>query len=161
MKHDDRNEVVKRLQEYAAQLAAEYGYTDMHVGEDRQKGVWGEAFTAWLEKQEGGPCATEIHWYQDGNTKNYVEFRFWFETPCVSVSCNNRETFCEISVSDVVKRDEADQIVRNEDGSWKKDRVFRPNHVTAWGQGCLEIANRMVSDIEKFTHPMTNDYYGD
>ena len=46
----NRQETIKTLQQIAAEIAQEMGYTEMRVGEDRQKGVWGEGFTRYLEE---------------------------------------------------------------------------------------------------------------
>ena len=40
----NRQETIKTLQQIAADIAQEMGYTEMRVGEDRQKGIWGESF---------------------------------------------------------------------------------------------------------------------
>lgn len=46
----NRQETIKTLQQIAADIAQEMGYTEMRVGEDRQKGIWGESFTRYLEE---------------------------------------------------------------------------------------------------------------
>ena len=45
----DRKETIKTLQNIGAKLAEEYGYYNVIIGEDRQKGFWGEKFTEYLE----------------------------------------------------------------------------------------------------------------
>lgn len=40
----NRQETIKTLQQIAAEIAQEMGYTEMRVGEDRQKGIWGRRF---------------------------------------------------------------------------------------------------------------------
>lgn len=55
----NRQETIKTLQQIAADIAQEMGYTEMRVGEDRQKGIWGESFTRYLEETYG-ECTKEI-----------------------------------------------------------------------------------------------------
>lgn len=82
----DRKAVIKTLQSVANALAERYGFSTMEVGEDRDKGIWGEKFTEYLEERHG-ECTEKIHWYKDEESKRdaYVEFRFRFASPLISV----------------------------------------------------------------------------
>lgn len=50
----NRQDTIKTLQQIAAEIAQEMGYTEMRIGEDRQKGILGENFTRYLEETYGG-----------------------------------------------------------------------------------------------------------
>lgn len=146
-----RSQVIKDLQTYASQLAEHYGFTEMEIGEDRQKGVWGEGFTSFLEKKYG-ECTKEIHWRDKNEPDNYVEFRFRFENPCVCISLDGRKTLaeCEVGCS-----------YRKVDEKYERDNVYRPKQFTAWGEGCLELAQKLKNDIENITMNMTNKFFDD
>ena len=84
-----REETIQVLQKAAEHLAREHGYTDIEIGEDRQKGIWGENFTKYLEEKFGS-CTQEIKWRDPENRNNYVEFRFRFSDPVISINTFDR-----------------------------------------------------------------------
>lgn len=143
-----RSQVIKDLQTYASQLAEHYGFTEMEIGEDRQKGVWGEGFTSFLEKKYG-ECTKEVRWMDKNDPGNYVEFRFRFQNPCVCISLNGRETLAECEVG---------SGYRKVDGKFEYDNAYRPHGFTAWGEGCLELSQKLKDDIENITMKMTNEF---
>lgn len=80
----NREDFIKRLISFGSQKAKENGYTEVLRGEDREKGIWGEEFTAFLEKEVGGDCSSTIKWYNpDNGEKDCVEFYFRFNSPCI------------------------------------------------------------------------------
>lgn len=87
----NREEAIKTLKIIASQIARKYGYTEMHIGQDRQKGFWGEKFTEFLEKSTGGDCSTEIKWMKPGNDYDRVEFRFRFDNPVIAIRFTDEE----------------------------------------------------------------------
>lgn len=94
----NREEAIKTLKGIAAAVAEKYGYTEMCIGQDRQKGIWGEEFTKFLEESVGGDCSSEINWRKPGNEDDYVEFRFRFSNPCIAIRFreNDRETLASL-----------------------------------------------------------------
>lgn len=87
----NREDAIKALKVIASKMAKKYGYTEMNVGQDRQKGIWGEKFTEFLEKSIGGDCSTEIKWTKPGNNIGYVEFRFRFDNPVIAIMFQDEE----------------------------------------------------------------------
>lgn len=79
----NRDETIKMLRDIGETIAKKYGYTDLLIGEDRQKGIWGERLTAHLEEKYG-ECTQEIKWVDPENNENYVQFRFRFANPVIS-----------------------------------------------------------------------------
>ena len=85
----NREETILVLQKAAEHLARERGYTDIEIGEDRQKGIWGENLTKYLEEKFGS-CTQEIKWRDPENRNNHVEFRFRFADPVISINTFDR-----------------------------------------------------------------------
>lgn len=88
-KHMNRQDTIKTLQQIAAEIAQEMGYTEMKIGEDRQKGIWGESFTRYLEETYG-ECTQEIRWFKPDAPKDlafgdYIKFSFRFSNPKVCI----------------------------------------------------------------------------
>ena len=81
MSKQNRSAFIEMLINYATNKANELGYDEVIIGEDRQKGFWGEGFTKYLEKTHG-ECTKEIEWRKDKET--YIWFRFRFESPCLA-----------------------------------------------------------------------------
>lgn len=94
----DRNEAIRVIQTIASQMARKYGYTDMLKGKDRQKGIWGEEFTKFLEKEEKGDCSTVIRWLKPGNTEDYMEFRYRFSNPVIALRFHSNGAECLASL---------------------------------------------------------------
>lgn len=80
----NREETILLLQTVGGKIAKEFGFDNCIIGEDRQKGFWGERLTEYLEK-ENGECTKEIRWCSPDNPKNYVEFRFRFANPVLAI----------------------------------------------------------------------------
>lgn len=90
----NRQDTIKTLQQIAAEIAQEMGYTEMRVGEDRQKGIWGEGFTRYLEETYV-ECTKEIRWFKPDAPKDLafgdnIEFSFRFSKPQICI--DHRET---------------------------------------------------------------------
>ena len=90
----NRQDTIKTLQQIAAEIAQEMGYTEMRVGEDRQKGIWEEGFTRYLEETYG-KCTKEIRWFKPDAPKDLafgdnIEFSFRFSKPQICI--DHRET---------------------------------------------------------------------
>lgn len=85
----NRDETIKVLQKAGENLARSLGFTDIVIGEDRQKGIWGENLTKYLEEKYGS-CTQEIKWQDSENRNNYVEFRFRFSDPVISINTFDR-----------------------------------------------------------------------
>lgn len=96
----NRELAIKTLRIIAEDLAKEYGYDLVEVGENRKKGFWGEGLTELLEK-DFGDCSTEIYWYKDVDSKKgeNIHFRYRFSSPCLSIR-KPGEVLCEIQLSD-------------------------------------------------------------
>ena len=85
----NRQDTIKILQQIAAEIAQEMGYTEMKIGEDRQKGIWGESFTRYLEETYG-ECTKAIRWFKPDAPKDLafgdnIEFSFRFSYPQVCI----------------------------------------------------------------------------
>ena len=79
-----REELIRAMQGAAARVAKKYGLTCMVVGEDRQKGIWGEGFTRFLEERDG-QCTATITWTDGQNNYPKVMFDFRFSTPRIGI----------------------------------------------------------------------------
>jgi len=98
----NRQESIKTLQTIVNRIAQKYGYTEMVAGQDKQKGIWDEAFTNFLEEKYGD-CSTEIKWFKPGDDYSYVEFRFRFSNPVIAIKFRDdqkRETLASLEFSD-------------------------------------------------------------
>ena len=99
----NREETILVLQKAAEHLARERGYADIEIGEDRQKGIWGEKLTKHLEEKFGS-CTQEIKWLDPENRNNYVEFRFRFANPVISINTfdhgDKKQNMASIEYSD-------------------------------------------------------------
>lgn len=112
----NREQAIKTLKSICSKMAEKYGYTEMVIGEDRQKGIWGTEFTKFLEMSEGGDCSTEIKWMKPGGEYGYVEFRFRFANPVIAIKfrdSDQKETLASLEFT--TKR-------YVPDGVWKEDR---------------------------------------
>lgn len=102
-----RKEAIKVLQGIACRMAEKYGFTEMTIGKDRQKGIWGEGFTEFLESQHGD-CSTVIRWTRpDKDGGEYVEFRYRFASPviCIKFWEGDRETMANLEFHDYLYKD--------------------------------------------------------
>lgn len=81
----ERNEFIKEIYLFAGKKAQELGLNNLKKGSDRQKGVWGEGFTEFLEREYKGDCSSEMVFYGD-DERTYVGTRFRFANPCVCYS---------------------------------------------------------------------------
>lgn len=101
----NRADTIEMLQIVAGRLAEKYGYAEAEVGEDREKGFWGEHLTEYLEKQYG-ECTKEIKWRDPENSSNYVEFSFRFADPVICIRTFEkgaaRESLASMEFSDSV-----------------------------------------------------------
>lgn len=83
------------INEIASELAKEYNCKNFFVGEDRQKGIWSEEFTKFLEAQHG-QCTEQIKF--TGYNDDYiisVETRYKFSSPAVCIRFKNRHVKSE------------------------------------------------------------------
>lgn len=85
----NRQDTIKTLQQIAAEIAQEMGYTEMRVGENRQKGIWGEGFTRYPEETYV-ECTKEIRWFKPDAPKDLafgdnIEFSFRFSKPQICI----------------------------------------------------------------------------
>ena len=112
----DRHKVVSVVRGIAEKVAKKRNYTQMVIEEDRQKGIWGEELTRYLEKTYG-ECTEEITWYPEGTDKfgaydPQVKFRFRFSSPVVSIM-GDGVSFGSIEISDY------DSITKEYNGNYK------------------------------------------
>ena len=92
----ERNEAVALLQKIGGDIAKELGFGKCDVGEDRQKGIWGEKMTAYLEGKYG-ECSAKIVWHGGEPEKKKVEFNFRFATPRLEIRNGNAYASIEVS----------------------------------------------------------------
>lgn len=78
----ERKEFIKEICFFASKKAQELGFSNVKKGSDRQKGVWGEKFTEFLEREYKGDCSSEMVFYGD-DEQTFVGTRFRFASPCV------------------------------------------------------------------------------
>jgi len=149
-----RADFIAEVREFAEGLAKEYRCDIVTVDEDRQKGVWGEGMTKWLEEKCGGDCSTNITWdgglvktfdkgksYEKERHERRVELRFRFDSPCVSVWLDYRQTFAELQFSD---------YLRNDDGEFEHTGMFALHETHAWGyHGGMPLLEKMVDMWEE------------
>ena len=101
----NRDQAIKTLQLIGAEIAKEMGYTEMVIGEDRQKGIWGENFTRFLEEKYGD-CTKVIKWFKENkpvdlNYGDNIEFSFRVSSPQLIIDHRNVDgSFASIELSD-------------------------------------------------------------
>ena len=128
-----REEFLAKAVGFAVRLAEDYGCDELVMGEDRKKGVWGEDFTAFLERTVG-ECTRELTWtggdhdesreFASERHERQVQFRFRFANPCVSVSLGHNMTYAELEFSDS----------RIDDGEYVHTGEFDLREVRSWGR---------------------------
>lgn len=157
----NREEAIKTLKGIANAIAEKYGYTEICIGQDRQNGIWGEDFTKFLEKSVGGDCSSEIKWRKPGNERDYVEFRFRFDNPCIAINFydNERETLASLEFH--TKRYVADGVYTEDTWCHKKGDVkYTPveipcelNEVMMWNP---MVARPYLDEMEKMWNEAQN-----
>lgn len=138
----ERDEFVKAIQELGAKFAEWFGCDVMSIGEDRQKGIWGETMTRFLEEKHGA-CTEEIKWTKENEQEGYqteVEFRFRFANPCLSIRVNTpqKEVLGSLEFSNWNKE------TQNHDGEYKLSEVL-----SFGGREGMELATEMADAYEK------------
>ena len=124
-----RAEFIAKVRMFAETLAREYRCDEVEADEDRQKGIWGEGMTAWLEKRCGGDCSTNVKWTggerkkvsehdKEPRPERQVELRFRFDSPCVSVYLDYRKTFAELQFSDYIDGEHSGFFALHETHAW-------------------------------------------
>ena len=131
MSKQNRKSFLDMLINYAATKAKELGYDEVIIGEDRQKGFWGEGFTKFLEKRYG-ECTKEIEWRKDKET--YIWFRFRFESPCLAFCWRDeaqQECLIEFEFSDTILINS--NRCYDKDGAFhKKGEIIKENKEVPW-----------------------------
>ena len=83
----NRNELINACNSILKTMATKYGFNYLVETEDRQKGIWGESFTEFLENTVG-ECTKGYLIFKDKDHMNkydpYLEFRYRFSDPCIS-----------------------------------------------------------------------------
>ena len=166
----NRKETITMLQEVGSNLALKYGFTDMEIGEDRQKGIWGEKLTAYLEEQFG-ECTKEIKWRSPENPNNYVEFRFRFQDPVLALNTFDRgEVKSNLASLEYSDHDadwtHYDELRRK---SWDKEDVepyhfvdyvhtdkYRLSEMQVWGDKGLNYVKEIQDMIAEYQKEMQN-----
>ena len=106
----DRQTAIKKLQQIGAKIAEQMGYTEMVVGEDRCKGIWGETLTKHLEEKYG-ECTKEINWFKENKPEDLhygdnISFDFRFANPRLSIDHRKVDgSFASIELSDFSSRE--------------------------------------------------------
>lgn len=170
----NREETIYVLQRTCEALARQRGYTDIEIGEDRQKGIWGENMTKYLEETYGS-CTKEFRYQDPENSSNYVEFRFRFADPVIALHTfergDDKEQLANIEYSD----SHADWTHYDEDRilpTWKGgdgektghfiDYVhtgeFRPTEYQLWGDKGYSYQQEILNAIQRTRDIMAMDY---
>lgn len=140
----NRDQAIKTLQLIGAEIAKEMGYTEMVIGEDRQKGVWGENFTKFLET-EYGECTKEIKWFKENKPNNLsygdnIEFSFRFSSPQLIIDHRNVDgSLASIELSDFchsayIARENELKALSEEERGKKKEIKERYNPLVHTGE---------------------------
>lgn len=149
----NRQQAIRTLQIIAGNFAKRCGYTQMQVSEDRQKGIWGERLTRYLEEKYG-ECTADIKWFKPGNDKDYVQFRFRFDNPVISIHFRDetgRETLANLEFT-CSRYVDTGKVYEKDEGYYKKgdtkyERVDVPcelNEVMLWNpKVARQYARRM------------------
>lgn len=140
----NRQDVIKELIALTSKLAQEYNCPEYQCGEDRQKGIWGEDFTKYLENTYG-ECTKEFKFtseekfmYRGYKTEDIskpvccVRFRYRFASPCIAIEIykGQRQIFAEMEISDYR-------------GKWHISQF------TIFDEDGLEFANKLRSEWHK------------
>lgn len=141
--HISRDEVIARMKKVAADFAERLGYDILTAGEDRQKGIWGEALTYYLERHRGS-CTEELKWTSDTKPGS-VTFRFRFATP--SISIRTYEDGGRRSSMAVVEVDQPyDCIEKRNHGDWAVTETMTCN---CWNMRSHALIRDIIAALEK------------
>ena len=121
-----RDELIHEMRQAGARIAKKYGLDTMQVGQDRQKGIWGEGLTRYLE-QKDGPCDFFVNWTNGVDKYPCVEFDFRFATPRLGMrdATGNVGAFVEVDYpwdSEAKDRDRTKPFEITEVMYWKPKR---------------------------------------
>ena len=143
MNKELRAEIIKRTQEIGNKLAINYRFTKVSTQEDRQKGIWGEATTEYLEEKYG-ECTTEIRWEHPNFPNFYVEFDFRFADPRLAVHFGNIMASVEIS--------DFNNETKENDDNWKISEY------QVWEEGGLEHAHLLTNKLNEMLDGVKEKY---
>lgn len=161
MEKKSRELVIANMQTYANELAKGFGCDQVKEREDRQKGIWGESMTKFLEK-EHGQCTKEITYYcGEGRKRTEVQFRFRFANPVISLSLHGGLVFASVEVGEHNYRMPDGELPKDKNGRtlFLGDGYFRPKEFHCWGKGSVELLQGLIKSIEERTNEMVNDFY--
>lgn len=128
-----RDDFIKSLKSFMIKKAEELNLTVFEQGEDRQKGVWGEKFTEFLEKQVGGDCATTIIIRDENDRRRYLEFRFIFSNPCIAYNWYEGNSQCMVSFEfSNTEYVDSDEVYENDGMFHKKGDKIKKEITVDW-----------------------------
>lgn len=158
----NREQAIKVLKTICSKMAEKYGYTEMVIGQDRRKGIWGEKFTEFLEESIGGDCSTEIRWTKPGDEYSYVEFRFRFDNPVIAIKFRDEdqiETLANLEFH--TKRYVPNGVYeKDEPGGWHKkgdtkyDKVDVPCEISEVMMWNPKVARPYLNEMEQMWNEM-------
>ena len=149
----DREQAIKSLQIVGAEIAKDMGYTEMVIGEDRQKGVWREKFTRLLEA-EYGECTSDIRWFKKNRPVNLnfgdnVEFKFRFENPKLLIDHRKVDgSLASIELSDF--SDKAYAAMNKELDTLKGDETDKKEEIRNKYKNLIHTGKFKISEIQVF-----------
>lgn len=144
----DRNQTIQMLQTVGNDIAKEFGFLAVEIGEDRQKGFWGSDLTEYLEKTYG-ECTKEIKWYDKSNPRNYVEFRFRFANPVLSIYTfdkgDRHENLASMEFTDSVAN-----WITEDDRNYVQSGEFYNSERQIWGDRGFEYLNLLIDKCAEY-----------
>ena len=123
-----REELIREMQGAAARIAKKYGLNEVKIGEDRQKGIWGEGLTKFLEERDG-QCTRTITWTNGRDRYPEVMFDFRFSTPRIGIRDDGQTgsgAFVEVNnpwSEELKQRDRSKPFMVTEVMYWKPSRL--------------------------------------
>lgn len=149
-----REQAIKTLQLIGAEIAKEMGYTEMVIGENRQKGVWGEEFTRFLET-EYGECTKEIKWFKENKPEelNYgdnIEFSFRFADPKLIIDRRKVDgSLASIELGDFSNR--AYVAMNKELDALKENKTEKEKEIRNRYKNLIHTGEFKINEIQVFT----------
>lgn len=120
--HCSRDQLIINMYKAAEKLALAHGFTVVTTKEDRQKGIWGEELTKYLENHFGR-CTEEVTWTSQ-EKKGKVQLRFRFASPLICIKEYDANGVAVMASAEV-----SQQYTGNYTGDWTVTETMTWNHL--------------------------------
>lgn len=152
----DRATAIRILDKIAAELANKYGY-DQISHKDASFGVWDmKNFGPFkIEGVEAGSMSAilkakygkmvEYRYFAKGHEKDYVEFRYRFESPCVSIHEHGNRYLAELEITDLLAIDDDGEYVKDDNDRCVLSGNYGVSELLCFGPKGIEWGNMLYA----------------